>query len=236
MKPNAIFIIGSGRSGTHLLCKSLLGYNNVSDGGYDGYENLNILKDSTISSIMHKELDSHVIKYYEKKIAEANKNKKIFVDQCHTNLFNVDQLRKHFPDAVFFMTERDTIQIVSSYVKNIRKFMVWIEWARVNTVPLPNRFLGITTHSELKETGTHILATQRTLSIKEEIERVYKKHSDVVYKIQFEDMIMNHKTFLEDLDIDIGTNRKFVNIDESVLVKYKTLPEEKQEDINNVTI
>lgn len=234
MKPNAIFIIGSGRSGTHLLCKSLLGYRNVND-GLDGQENSKVLESSTISAIMHRELDEWVIKHYKKKISEYNEKNYIFVDQSHTNLFNVKQLRSHFPNAIFLMTERDTVQIVSSYMEGYGKFRVWINWAKVNDHPLPNRFLGTTTNEQLMNTPRHVLATMRTQAVKEEMARVYKEHKDVVYKIKFEDMILKHKTFLESLDIHIGSDRKFVTIREDVLTKYNNvLSQQEQEEIANV--
>lgn len=231
MRPEAIFIIGSGRSGTHLMTECLLKSPHVTDGGLDGAENKEILKSCTISAIMHKPLDEDVMGYYRRKI---NKSKdKIFVDQCHPNLFNIQQLRDEFSTAMFVMMERDIEPIVSSYLRGIRKFMVWNNWAIKKKIPLPNQFLGIESKDELN-LEDHISATKRTMAIKEYMKTAYDQHNDVITKIKFNNLIDNPKDTIKTIGIDFGKMRKLPVMHKNGKDKYKKfLTREKQREIKD---
>ena len=157
---NAIFIIGTGRSGTHFLCRTLLGFENIND-MLNGHENSPLLNDITISAIEGNPLSNSVINYYKDKI----NNNFIFLDQHHPNIHHYDQLSKEFPNALFVGIDRPIEQIVSSMLIH-GGVLKWFEKAKANLNTIyPNNFLGVSSASELDE-PKHILAAKRVLSHK----------------------------------------------------------------------
>lgn len=211
---SSIFIIGSGRSGTHLACRLLIEYDEIDDAGFNGNENFKILSKIVESSIMHETLPQSAISYYDKTIPKINKRDKIFVDQCHSNLFHVDQIRNLYPNAVFLMMTRNPLAIISSYNSSKGKFNRWQDWAKDKKIPLPNNFLGISNKKEL-ELPLFDSICKRVHLMKNYMEKVYQKHKDVIIKINFDDIVSNPNTFLDN----------FSNIKRNKLSKITIHPE-----------
>jgi len=82
---NSIFIVGTGRSGTHFTCRSISGFKNIFD-PQTGKENVPVLKQIATSAIHHQSYPQ-IAKSYYSDIKSNLKNDSIFIDQHHPNIF-----------------------------------------------------------------------------------------------------------------------------------------------------
>lgn len=193
-----IFIIGTGRSGTHFLCRSLLGFENVED-YQSGQENHDIRIQLTKLAIKHQKLTDNIIEYYESMILKAENDNKIFLDQLHTNLFHVDQLIDLFPNSLFLATERPKEQIVASMLNHggVRK---WFKYClKHRDVAFPNRFLGIGTREELQSTPIHLLCSKRVDAHVIETQRIKEKYPENIKIVKFSEMVQGQELYFKNL-------------------------------------
>lgn len=226
---DAIFIVGSGRTGTHLLCNTLLGYSNVVD-FMNGKENHDIRITLTEDALYHYKLNKNVKEYYKKQVNRAKKQGKIFLDQCHTNLFHVEILEKVFPKAIFLFTVRDTEQVVASML-NHTGVKSWPNWARDTILPYPNQFLGIEKLEDL-DLPDHILCALRIKAHNKKIKELQKKLGNKFRPVYFDLMIENKEQHIEGIMHDfleqLGSYKNRVNVDSETLVKYKKVLSKEQ--------
>lgn len=180
----AIFVVGTGRSGTHFLCRSLGGFRNVVD-PLKGHENAPILRQIALSAIHHHQLPNRVIEYYEKAKMKLGP-KDVFLDQHHPNIFFFDNLLSVFEDILFLCPRRPLVQVVASMLQH-NGALSWIDYAKESfkrqnadscssvsrlytefsskePVPMPNQFLGVTGWQQLFEADLYLLCAFRVLS------------------------------------------------------------------------
>jgi hypothetical protein len=135
--PRPIFVIGTGRSGTHWVGEILAGHPDI----YVSVERRRFFRDSTRMAIdppSRERLFGKLARSYRYEIARVAPRH--YADKSHTNIWIADRLAKEFPDAVFVGVRRDVFGTVSSMLKH-RGVLRWIEdWKRY---PIPNPFLGI---------------------------------------------------------------------------------------------
>lgn len=135
-----IFIIGTGRSGTHFLAKSLIQHSRITD-LTGGSENPLVFPLVTSAAIDHEKqggLLPEIHKRYEllKKAAAPQD----FLDQSHPSLWFVEHLVDWFPRAIFIGIVRNPYSVVYSMLRH-RGVRRWSEiW---ESFPTPNPFLGI---------------------------------------------------------------------------------------------
>lgn len=232
---DAIFIVGTGRSGTHFLCKSLLDFYNIDD-YMNGEENHIIRHPLTIDAILHKDLNRNAINYYKKQVKRAKDEGKVFLDQCHTNLYHVDILAQVFPNALFLNTVRPAEQIVASMLKH-NGVQSWIKYARTKEIPYPNQFLGLHNKRDL-DLPNHILCAKRVAAHQKKATDLKKKYNAKFRFIYFEKMIENKwhhmATTLDEYCDYVGPYKETVITDSSALIKYKELGSKKIKQIQKV--
>ena len=161
---DSIFIIGTGRSGTHFTCRALQGFKNIYD-PLDGKENGSVLKDIAVASIHHFEYPKNAIDYYIKVKKHIEKNK-IFLDQHHPNIFYINNLSKIFTNPIFIYPDRPIEQVVASMLKH-RGVLSWFEYAKnkpKNVIPIENQFLGIQELNQLQEMELYELCALRVIA------------------------------------------------------------------------
>jgi len=218
---DAIFIVGTGRSGTHFLCRSLLGFSNVTD-LLNGKEDPTLLDYVAKAAIHHKDISDDGIELYKNRINQS-KNK-IFIDQHHPTIHNITQLESHFPNSIFLGIDRPTEQIVASMLehKGVQK---WFKYARKNDIPFPNNFLGIDSLDELKETPQHMLCTKRIVAHKK-LNQLLSNNPNFKL-INFENFVIDKiKELTRVLGDDIQLLGNYTEVEVSnlrVLEKYKTV-------------
>ena len=236
---NAIFIIGTGRSGTHHLCKSLLDFSNIND-TRSGKENSAVLHSIACNAIINQRLKKSIINYYKQKIKFINLHNQIFLDQSHSNLYHYSQLNAEFKNSLFLGIDRPTEQIVASMF-NHNGTSRWYDRLR-NSYPMgieyPNKFFGLTDKTELNSLPKHLLFAKRVIAHK----KIYKKllSNSNFRLINFENFISDK---LEELEKTFSNNElslfgSFVETEfsnKSSLFKYKqVLSKEQIKDIKKL--
>lgn len=233
----ALFIVGTGRSGTHFTCRALAGFQNIVD-PHSGRENVPILRSIATSAIHHRDLERKVISYY-KGMRDQIPGGRIFLDQHHPNLFFVKELREIFDDALFIFPDRPTVQIVASMMRH-RGVQKWYQYAKDSTssllprnrVPFPNRFLGLASKEELFELDIHKLCTWRVIAHKNHMNKLAQEN-DFCRLLVYEDLVARQKTAFEALfsDDELAELGDFSVVEESnaeSISKYKEVLSSKQ--------
>lgn len=165
---DAVFIVGTGRSGTHFTCRSILGFSNAFD-PHNGRECLETLRSVAQAAIQHKKYPKTVYAYYQKQLSFLEKGK-IFVDQHHPNIFFTDVLKEIFESPVFLYPKRDIEQVVASMI-NHPGVLAWYDYAKrnrklfgfISKAPFPNKFLGLKDFKLIDELPLHLLCAMRVL-------------------------------------------------------------------------
>lgn len=187
---DAVFVVGTGRSGTHFTCRALSGFANIHD-PLKGREKMRILRDVATAAIFHDHMPERAIRYYEKRKTEVAAPS-VFVDQHHPNLYFTDQLARIFDDPIFLYPRRPVVQVVASMLKH-SGVLNWYRFARKNlaatenapSMPFPNRFLGLTDPGQLDALDVHQLCALRVLRHNAEMTRLANtdpRHRFVSYK------------------------------------------------------
>lgn len=131
-----IFIIGTGRSGTHWLAQSIEAHPDV---------HATIETEPMFSLSIRMALNPSLEKSLFGKLAEAYRHELskpgIYLDKSHPNIWLAEKLKEAFPQSLFVGIQRQEQGTVASMMKHDGV----LEWCnRWREFPIPNRFLGIT--------------------------------------------------------------------------------------------
>ncbi len=140
-----IFILGCGRSGTHMIGDVIAAcgcyeYNPEEQPFFDLSCKINIYNDK---------------KYLPELINELNK-KNNYIDKCHPNIFIVSELRNAFPNAFFIYAYRNSHDTIKSMIKHGT-----IIWNKNNELPYPNKFIGLSQPVEVTEENKYSILFER---------------------------------------------------------------------------
>lgn len=161
----AVFVVGTGRSGTHFTVRLLNGFENAYD-PLGGEEDPDVLRDVALAAIHHRLPSERTSEYYRALLTEG---KGILLDQHHCNLFFVRHWSNMFDGIIFLYPQRPTYQIVASMLRH-KGVMRWYSYARewrqrtINRIPYPNRFLGIDNASDISTLPPHLLCAHRVIA------------------------------------------------------------------------
>lgn len=141
LEPRILFIIGTGRSGTHFLTKCLIGHKDIKD-LMDGRENPRVFSLITNAAIDSRGSASQLRVARRRYLKMARSvSPAWFVDQSHPNIWHAEHWTDVFPSCRFVGIIRNPYSVVSSMLQH-RGVRRWVEqW---ENYPVPNRFLGIT--------------------------------------------------------------------------------------------
>ena len=198
MSYDAIFIVGTGRSGTHYSCRCLLDFENVTD-YMDGKEDPDLLRDITNLTIRGLPLSKNIIGHYKNKIDQSLFDGKVFLDQCHPNLYHYHQLSTEIDNCLFLGIERPIEQIVASMLnhKGVRGWYKKLTQGNFDDVKYPNTFFGLNSKQELYDLPIHILCAKRVISHKKTTRELSKYKNFGV--INFENLVKNKLNELHSL-------------------------------------
>lgn len=188
----SIFIVGTGRSGTHFLNESLLQFRNI----YNPFlekENSRIQSLITKNIIHSEKLDSQIKFFYKQQINKLKK-KLIFLDKCHPNLFYLNYINKISKKSIYFYLYRPMSQIVSSMYdhEGVNK---WYEYILQYKVRYPNIFLGLNSETDLK-LKKYILFTKRIISHHKYALKMKKKYKERFRIVLYDDLVRENKKTL----------------------------------------
>lgn len=208
----AIFVVGTGRSGTHFLTRLLNGFERIYD-PMQGKENRPILQKIALSAIKHKPLPRDVHNYYRAAFEEAGP--RVFLDQHHPNLFFAEEWIGRYPSILCLFPERPVHQVVASMMRH-NGVLSWYSYAkeRKNAWPglgvrYPNQFLGLMSKSEIDALPLHMLCAKRVMAHNRKFRELKRTHPDSVRAVAYENLVRDpegefRRLFREDELASIG--------------------------------
>lgn len=132
-----IFVIGTGRSGTHWIGYSIAEHPEI----HATIEAEPMFQWSTTMALnpqSEQQLLPKLIKIYKQKILKYAPQH--YLDKNHPNIWIAEKLKRAFPNALFIGIERNPFATVASMIKH-KGVSAW--HYRWHEFPIPNRFLGI---------------------------------------------------------------------------------------------
>ncbi len=137
-----IFIIGTGRSGTHLIGRTIASHPDV-EGHIEDPEHFVLSSyiaayQDVLPSFLVYPFKMLLVRRYKKLL--KNTSAEYILEKSHTNIWLAEFLHKEIPNAVFVGVLRDVLPTVSSMLEH-KHVMSWYKKLPQNRV---NRFLGIT--------------------------------------------------------------------------------------------
>lgn len=135
MSVTPVFIIGMGRSGTHLLAGALAGHPQVR-ATIEKQPIFGLATEIALFEGRRPELLPQLFAAYRKEISETTVP--IYLDKSQKALWCALELKRQFPDARFISIERNPYPCVASWLKGIPFWHKDGDWKRVSRA-----FLGI---------------------------------------------------------------------------------------------
>lgn len=133
-----VFVIGTGRSGTHWLGYSLGNHPEVR-ATIEVSPMFGLATRMALNPALEQRLFWRLVMAYKWQLLKAAP--RIYVDKTHPNIWIAEKLQRAFPQARFLGIERDPYATVASMMKHSRVSAWHRRWREF---PVPNRFLGIT--------------------------------------------------------------------------------------------
>lgn len=215
--PNGpVFIVGTGRSGTHFLCRSLISIAGLSD-YYGGVESPHLFWDIALKTYQGQRLTKTHFEYYKTLMKLVYP--RLLVDQTHPNLWHAEELLNAFPSAKFLALSRNVYSVVNSMLSH-KGTSSWIDHEKDFR---PNKFLGITTDNRItyKNNYSRIQKfTCRWLSHEKEIERITSKFPLNVMRVKYENLVLDMKEELRRICSFLDTS-----------LEYSALPQANQSSL-----
>lgn len=205
-----VFIVGTGRSGTHFLCRCLISIVGLSD-YYGGVESPHIFWDIARKTYQGHRLSQNHFKYYKTLMKLVYP--KLLVDQTHPNLWHVKELLETFPNARFLALSRDVYSVINSMLSH-KGTASWIDQEKNFC---PNKFLGITSQNRFvyKNNFSRIQKFAcRWFAHQKEIESIAREFPLNVLRVKYEDLVL-------DLQGELSRICDFLNI----RCEYNLLPQ-----------
>lgn len=132
-----LFIVGTGRSGTHLLARTLGSSSKIDT----HIESNDFFKHLTNAAINKEYMDAYsienLIKDYDRFLNKSKK--KIVLDKTHPNLWLVDEINSEVENAFFIGIKRNVYATVNSMLNH----QGVLNWYKTLDLEKPNNFLGI---------------------------------------------------------------------------------------------
>lgn len=187
-----IFIVGTGRSGTHFTVRLLNGFRNTRD-PLGGEENLPILMDIAKAAIHHRQPSASTRDYYARLLAEADG---VVLDQHHPNLFFAEHWARQFDGLVFLYPQRPAYQVVASMLRHtgvLKWYRYAQEWRQrtINRIPYPNRFLGLDRYSDIRRLPPHLLCAHRVIAHRRAFDNAKGRMGHALRSVDYEALVMD---------------------------------------------
>lgn len=221
-----IFIIGSGRSGTHFIGRAIGEHPQV-ELFLEDTKNFNLVKKVAILEKGDKYLHRLLKRY--KKLQEKS-DKTWILEKSHPNIWLTESLLLHFPDSYFIGMQRDLYQVVSSMLNHggINNVKSWYDLLPMDK---NSKFLGLNEYNieYFKDLPIEAKCTIRWLSHSFELERLKNKYPDRVLVFDYSIFCQNFES--EFLKIEQLTELKLMDYAEEPklvsLNKFRNLSKEQ---------
>jgi hypothetical protein len=136
--PDPVFVLGTGRSGTHWVAEILEHHPEI-HALIEKPPIFHWVTEMAIDPLAEKQLFEPLVRRY--RLEAASRRRRRLLDKSHPNIWLAEALAETFPKAQFIGVLRDVFGTVASSLRH-KGVRYWAEhW---NQYPVPNRFLGIT--------------------------------------------------------------------------------------------
>ena len=199
-KNRPIFVIGTGRSGTHWLGETLGSHPEVR-ATIEVKPMFDWSRDMATNPATRADLLPKLIKAYHRQLLRSAPRH--YLDKSHPNIWIAEELLAVFPDALFLGIERNPYATVASMMKH----KMVASWHGIwRQFPIPNEFLGI--DAETAKTYDHLpLPAQcalRWVSHRRRMEFLRGRLGASLHHIQYESFAANTRAEIERLQQFLG--------------------------------
>lgn len=222
---DAIFVVGTGRSGTHFTLRCLREFTQAED-YLGGAEHSRTLRRVAITAMKGKPLSGLACLRYRWLAARARRGDKVFLDQHHPNLFHVDQLAALIPGAVFLYPDRPAVQIVASMLrhKGVSNWYADIRSGKLD-LPYPNPFFGLSSADEATSLPPHLLAMRRVLAHRRRAEAERQRNPGRFRFVPYADLVTDRQAtfaqvFTAEERLQLGPTVALEKSEPNALKKY----------------
>lgn len=200
-----IFICGTGRSGTHLIGRSVGSHRDI-EARIESPESFGLI--TSIASLQDFKRGWRMV-YWRLKLNRVLKkvlfssNKKYVLEKSHPSLWLYEDLNKKFPGSKFIGVWRDSEPTISSMLRH-KGVLAWFKKLPDNNA---NRFLGVR--------EDHLL-NYRNFSIIEKCYLRWLSHINEVKKLEKENsnfLAINYDEFILQNEKELARIAKFLNIE-----------------------
>ena len=211
-----VFVIGSGRSGTHWLGYSLGSHPEVR-ATVEVNPMFDLSTRMALNQALEKKLFWRLVMAYKWQLLKSAP--RIYVDKTHPNIWIAEKLQRAFPNALFIGIERNPYATVASMMKHSGVSAWHRRWREF---PVPNRFLGITSElaNEYESIPFASQCAMRWLAHHNRMKELRKSLGDYLFVISYE-------SFAHDTEQAINELKQFLGLHETIPV-----PEVKIESLS----
>lgn len=214
-----LFIIGTGRSGTHFLAETLSAHQDIAV-SIEEYPIFGLVTDIALDLANTGEKKKELLALYHEAVTACSKP--FYCDKSHPNIWIAEELAREFPDALFIGIERGVYSCVASMMKHQGVSAWHTQW---NRWPVPNPFLGIDGDLAASYESLPMAAkcTLRWQSHHRRMAELAQTLSGRFHFIQYEDLVKQPEQVLAALDAFLGLTVPLAlpSIRRESLVKWK---------------
>lgn len=219
VRSRKVFIIGTGRSGTHFLAQTLERHREINASIEDRYV-FQRMRQLAVDTSLRDKLYPGLVRRIRIRHALCAPNH--YLDKSHPAIWLTEELSQSFPRALFIGIQREAHATVMSMLKHSGILRWQANWRQY---PLPNRFLGIT--KELKEDYDSLSPAEqcalRWRSHAVRMEQVQGQLEDRFIRVEYEDLITSTTRELSRLQSFLGLESPIPvpAVDSAPLEKWK---------------
>lgn len=211
-----VFVIGTGRSGTHWIGYSL-GHHPEVRTTVEAAPMFGLSTRMALNPALERRLFWRLVMAYRWQLLKSAP--RLYVDKTHPNIWIAEKLQKAFPRALFIGIERDPYATVASMMKH-SGVSAW--HARWREFPIPNRFLGIT--PAIAENYENIpFASQCAMRWLAHHKRMEELRNSLGHAL----LVISYESFAHDTERTINEVKQFLGLHEPI-----PIPEVKRESLN----
>lgn len=196
-----IYVIGTGRSGTHWLGYSLKDHPEIR-ATIEQEPMFGLSTRMALNPALEESLFPRLVRAYKKQLFKSAP--RLYLDKSHPNIWLAECLKEAFPEARFIGIERDPYATVASMLKH-KGVSAW--HARWREFPVPNRFLGIT---------PEMAQYYDTLPLPAQCAFRWRAHHQRMTELQStlgEDLlVISFETFVQETDRVLATLNQFLGL------------------------
>ena len=203
-----VFVVGTGRSGTHWLGHILQSHPSISisieqQPMFD-WSRAMALDPAQVSALLPR-----LVRRYQ--FAQAASWPKRYADKSHPNLWVVTELAAQLPDARFIGVSRGVYAVVASMLRH-RGVQRSIE--RWRDYPVPNRFLGITESNREAYASMSLVerCTLRWIAHQQELKRLGREMRGAFLLLEYESLQRDTLNQLTRLQTFLDLEQRFGDV------------------------